>query len=108
MINNRLQQLELLLAESPTDSFLLFAIAKEHEKLKAYEKAKSFYQDLIQKDQEYVGAYYHLGKLYEEEEVFSLALETYNIGIEIAKKINDQHSLQELSTAKINLEMEMI
>ena len=36
-----------------------------------------------------------------------LALEAYNDGINIAKKMPDFHALSELNSAKLNLEMEM-
>lgn len=58
-------------------------------------------------DPDYVGTYYHLGKLYEEIEEGEKALEIYQKGIEIAKKIKDQHALSELMGAKMNLEMEL-
>ena len=48
MPNNRLQQLENLLQSSPNDSFLLFAIAKEQEKLQEEKKALTYYNLLVQ------------------------------------------------------------
>ena len=35
------------------------------------------------------------------------ALETYNEGINVAKKLADFHALSELNTAKTNLEIDM-
>ncbi|MFN7115301.1 MAG: tetratricopeptide repeat protein [Saprospiraceae bacterium] len=107
MSSKRLQQLEALLESSPTDSFLLFAIAKEQEKLEEEVKALSYYNKLLQLDPQYVGTYYHLAKLYEKRGQFTEALEIYEKGMQIARQLGDQHALAELSSAKMNLELEL-
>ena len=107
MPTKRLEQLKNMLQSSPTDSFLLFAIAKEQEKLEEDKEALKYYNILIQNDPQYVGVYYHLAKLYEKQEVFAQALEIYTKGIQIARQLGDQHALAELSSAKLNLEMEL-
>ena len=107
MTSPRLQQLLNLLEESPEDSFLLFAIAKEYEKIDNLELALSYFQKLINLDPNYVGTYYHLGKLYEQLEKVSLALSIYEQGIVIAKSLKDQHALSELMGVKMNLELDM-
>ncbi len=107
MTNSRLTKLMTFLQDSPDDSFILFAIAKEHEKLGAIREAFDYYEKLTGVDPDYVGTYYHLGKLHEEEEATAEALAVYQKGIEIAKKIKDQHALSELMNAKMNLEMEL-
>ena len=106
MSSTRLQQLEKLLQESPTDSFLLFAIAKEQEKLEEEEKALEYYEKLRHTDPQYVGTYYHLAKLYEKRKDFEKALESYQKGMQIAQQLGDQHALAELSSARLNLELE--
>ncbi|MDX1940216.1 MAG: tetratricopeptide repeat protein [Saprospiraceae bacterium] len=103
-MNTRLSQLQNLLAESPNDAFLLFAIAKEYEGMGEQEQALAHYLQLIEKDSTYVGTYYHLAKLYEKIEQPEKALETYSKGMDIARKADDQHALAELSSAKLNLE----
>ena len=107
MTSPRLAQLFSFLEESPDDAFILFAIAKEYEKLEVFETAFEYYHKLVAVDPDYVGTYYHLGKLYEEVEDGEKALEIYQKGIETAKKIKDQHALSELMGAKMNLEMEL-
>jgi len=107
MTSPRLIQLIAFLEESPEDAFILFAIAKEYEKLEQLEKALVYYQKLIALDPDYVGAYYHLAKLYDTLENFELAQTTYPQGIGVAKNVGDQHALSELMNAKMNLELEM-
>ncbi|MEM6321559.1 MAG: tetratricopeptide repeat protein [Bacteroidota bacterium] len=107
MTSNRLTQLFAFLENTPNDSFLLFAIAKEYEKLGDEDNALHFYQKLTETDPNYIGTYYHLGKLQEEMEELAEALSTYETGIQIAKKNKDQHALSELMGAKMNLEIEL-
>lgn len=107
MTNSRLAKLMDFLKESPDDSFILFAIAKEYEKLGTTKEALEYYEKLTIIDPDYVGTYYHLGKLREEKEEAEAALTIYQKGIDIAKKIKDQHALSELMGAKMNLEMEL-
>jgi len=103
----RLQKLEKFLEESPNDSFIKFAIAKEHEGQNRLDKALSFYRDIHENDKEYLGLYYHLGKLYENIDENVLALKTYGEGIELGKSKGDFHAVSELNNAKLNLEMTM-
>jgi len=99
----RLQQLFSFLENSPQDSFIRFAIAKEYEGIGQQNKALEYYLKLTTDDPDYVGTYYHLGKLYEQLEEFEKAFATYKRGIDVAKKIGDQHALSELAGAKLNL-----
>ncbi len=102
---NRLEQLQTLLQENPGDAFLLFAIAKEYEKIADRPQALVYYQRVVRTDPDYVGVYYHLAKLYEKIEQPEKALEIYATGMDIARRTGDQHALAELSAAKLNLEM---
>ena len=103
MASDRLQQLLSMLKNSPDDSFINFAIAKEYEGLENDENALKYYLQLVERDPEYVGTYYHLGKHYEKLEAFEKAFSTYKEGMEIAKSQGDQHAFNELAGAKLNL-----
>lgn len=107
MNQERLKQLQNLLENSPNDSFLLYAIAKEYEGLEQVAEALQKFQELTELHPDYVGTYYHYAKLLEKEEETEKALTIYEKGILVAKKIGDQHALGELSNAKINLELEL-
>ncbi len=105
MKKDRLTLLQEMLKEDPVNSFLLFALAKEQEKIGQIELAIQTFLALKEKDKEYVGLYYHLAKLYEQIEEKDQALTTYIAGIGIAKSLKDQHALAELQNAKLNLEI---
>ncbi|MBK7805299.1 MAG: tetratricopeptide repeat protein [Saprospiraceae bacterium] len=107
MKDNRLELLLDMLKKDPEDSFVRYAIAKEYESLSDYQASLNHFLILKMKDPNYVGMYYHLAKLYEKQENLPLAIQTYDEGIAVAKKIPDFHALSELNSARINLEMEM-
>lgn len=106
-MNARIVRLKELLKQSPSDSFILFALAKEFEKLSQPEKAIELLTTLLATSPNYVGAYYHLAALYQEAEMFDKAMETYIKGMEIAREVGDQHAYSELQNAKMNLEIEL-
>ena len=101
---SRLDQLFQFLEAQPDEPFLLFAVAKEYERADDAPKALEFYLRLHQTTPQYVGLYYHLGKLYERAGDLQNAIETYGKGIEIARAAGDQHALNELAAAKLNLD----
>jgi tetratricopeptide (TPR) repeat protein len=103
-MTNRLQYLCNLLESSPNDAFVLFAIAKEHESAGDNVQALAFYLRLNETAPNYVGTYYHLGKLYEQQEDFNNAILTYKQGIEISRQAGDRHAMSELQGALLNLE----
>jgi len=106
MQNNRIDTLLKFLEDDPQDSFIMFALAKEYEKIGTLKKAHDTYNKLKDMDPDYVGLYYHLAALQIELAMPEKALETYDKGIEVAKKVADFHALSELHTAKMNLEID--
>lgn len=108
MMSDRLKTLLQWLEEKPTDSFLIFAVAQEYHKTERFEEAIKTYRKLEKVNPDYVGLYYHLAHCYVTVENHGEALDVYNSGIEVARKLNDQHALSELLNARTNLEMEML
>jgi len=104
MASKRLDQLLQYLENSPGDSFLLFAVAKEYEKSGNRDKALEYYRQLVAGNPGYIGTYYHLGKLYEKLNAPDKALQTYEAGMRVAREAGDQHALSELAGARMNLE----
>ncbi|MEM6696849.1 MAG: tetratricopeptide repeat protein [Bacteroidota bacterium] len=104
MPSQRLKQLQQFLAESPNDPFLLFAIAKEHEKLEEANEALNYYLKLTKEHADYVGTYYHLGMLYTAYGKYDEALDVYDKGLEVAKAAGDRHAYAELAGARMEIE----
>jgi tetratricopeptide (TPR) repeat protein len=93
---NRLERLLEFIENEPNDPFLKYALATEYLRLNNHDMALKFYEDLVNHHEDYVGTYYHLGKFYELLHRQEDALKTYEKGIAVAKKIKDQHALNEL------------
>lgn len=100
---SRKAQIEIMLADSPNDAFLRFALAKEYEKEGADAGAKEVYEALIADQPEYVGTYYHLGKTLERLDEPAAAWKVYSDGITITKKLGENHAMRELAGARLEL-----
>ncbi|OAV46099.1 tetratricopeptide repeat protein [Lewinella sp. 4G2] len=100
---SRKDQIISLLKESPNDSFLLFALAKEHEKEGADAGAREVYERLVRDFPKDPGTYYHLGKLLEKMGDPAAANKVYNQGIELTRTIGEQHAMRELMGARMEL-----
>ena len=103
---SRLEKLQSFLKDQPNDPFLLFAIAKEYESHDDKQTALTHYLHLRATTPQYVGLYYHLGKLYEKLEQTAEAIDTYKTGMVVAKQEKDMHAYNELAGAKMNLSYE--
>lgn len=96
---DRILQLERFLAEQPNDSFLRHALALERIKRGELDMARSLFEELLANDPTYVGSYYHLAGLYDKLGQTASAIETYERGIEVARKLQDRHAQNELQMA---------
>ena len=105
---NRLAQLEAFLVESPNDPFLKYAIALEQLKMGKEKEALVIFVKLTETNPNYVGTYYHLGKLQEQLEQLEAALVSYQKGMEVAQKLGDSHSYNELQGVYNMLQDEMM
>ncbi len=103
-MSQRLTYLTQLFEASPTDSFVLFALAKEYEKSGDLAQALDFYLKLHTADSAYVGLYYHLGKLYEQQQDIPNAVAAYRQGIAVARAAGDRHAESELVGALMEWE----
>ena len=96
---SRIQKIEEFLKDNPKDNFLRHALALEFLKIEEDEKAKLLFIEILSESPDYVGSYYHLAKLLEKLDETKLAIVYYEKGMEIAKKLKDQHSYNELQAA---------
>ena len=99
MSSTRLSKLLEFLESDPNDPFILYALATEYNGLNDREKAYSFYLLLTEKHPDYVGTYYHFGKLLELEGKKEKAIEIYNTGMQVARAKRDMHAFSELQGA---------
>lgn len=92
------------LADDPSDAFSRFALAQEYARLDQTEQALAEYARLTREQPDYVGTYYHLGKLLEAAGQRDEAEQTYRTGISVAERLRDAHSRAELNDALLNLQ----
>jgi len=105
---SRINQLKSFLQEAPNDSFLNFALAKEYEKMGESDLAEKYYRHILKIEPEYIGMYYHLGKLLFNDHRLKEAHEIYTQGMNQAKQQNDQHALSELAGARLEIDEDEI
>jgi len=102
MNDDRLQKLFAFLENDPSDPFIKYALATEYTKRLELEKALSYFEDLMVNHEDYVGTYYHAGKLYEKLGRQDEAVRTYQKGMTVAKAVRDMHAFSELQTVYLS------
>ena len=96
---DRISKLKEFLQNSPNDNFVQHALALEYVKIGEDEEAKAVFENILNKDENYIGSYYHLAKLLERMELRDDAIKWYEKGIRKAKEAGDQHAYNELMAA---------
>lgn len=98
MAETRLEQLLRFYREDPSDPFSIYGLALEYQKTDVKESERLFEQ-LLSKFPDYLPAYYHAAKQKSTLGLTEKALEIYQQGIALAKKLNERKTAQELQSA---------
>lgn len=104
---NNISRLAKNIQQDPSDTFSKFALALELLKDDRVEKAQLLFEAILKQDPDYLGVYYHLGKLYQRREMYTQAKEMFSYGIQLAEKKNESRTKSELSEALIQLQFEI-
>jgi len=96
---DRIEKLKAFLAANPHDSFVQHALALEYVKQGDDAEARRLFENLLHKNENYVGSYYHLGKLLERADAKEDAVKWYEKGMLKAKEAGDNHAYNELRAA---------
>ena len=96
---DRIVKLKEFLAASPGDNFLQHALALEYVKAGNDGEARKLFESLLNRDENYVGSYYHLAKLLERNDEKDEAIRWYEKGMLKAKECGDHHAYNELLAA---------
>ena len=104
---NKIHHFARLIKDNPEDTFSKFALALELLKQDDVLKAQIIFESILKQDPEYLGVYYHLGKLYESTGKADKAESMYKKGIHISEKQQNTRTLSELREALINLQSNM-
>jgi len=96
---DRIEKLKQFLAAGPGDSFVEHALALEYVKLGDDAEARRLFESLLNRDENYIGSYYHLAKLLERNNDIEKAITWYQKGMSKAKECGDRHAYNELLAA---------
>lgn len=96
---DRIERLEHFLTVNPKDNFVQHALALEYAKRGETERAQCLFETLLERDENYIGSYYHLAKLLEGKGDAEAAVLVYEKGMQKAKEAGDNHSYSELRSA---------
>ncbi|AIZ63683.1 hypothetical protein PK28_08235 [Hymenobacter sp. DG25B] len=96
--SSRLQQLLAFYQDDPNDPFTIYALATEYRPTDP-QKALGFYQKLLDEHPDYVGTYYHAGKLLEQLEKPEEAEKVYRLGLQVSRRAGQLHAASELQGA---------
>lgn len=96
---DRIAKLKEFLELNPSDSFVQHALALEHVKAGDDAEARKLFETILSRDENYIGSYYHLGKLLERNDEKESAIQWYERGMLKAKENGDTHAYNELQAA---------
>ena len=94
---SRLEQLQEMLAESPEDTFLRYALAMELGNADRADEALELYHELIAHQPPYVPAFFMAGQKLASLARFDEARSVLRSGIDEARAQNDLHAAGEMS-----------
>lgn len=93
---SRREQLEAMLADSPEDTFLQYALAMEWENEEQHEKSLAIHQQLMQQEPPYVPSFFMAGQLLANLERTEEAQSILQAGIQQADQQGDTHAAMEM------------
>ena len=95
MQNNRLEKLQEMLAETPQDIFLNYAVAMEYKGLSLFDKTINQLNKVLLLDENHVASLYQLGVLLSEKNENEKAILFLEKGLQIAKQKKDLKTANE-------------
>lgn len=101
---DRIGKLKEFLRANPNDSFVQHALALEYVKAGDDTEARKLFENILSSDENYIGSYYHLGKLLERNDERETAMRWYEMGMLKSKEAGDMHVYNELRAAYEDLE----
>jgi predicted Zn-dependent protease len=94
---SRREKIEQMLRESPEDVFLNYSHAMELAKAEEVPAARTTFARVRELDPDYVSAYFQEGQMLARAGETQAAREILKQGIDVARRIGDDHALGEMS-----------
>ncbi len=101
---NRIEALLSMLQTEPQDIFLNYSLGLEYVSNGNFSLAEEQFKKTLRFKPDYIPAFFHLGKLYEQNKNATEALNYYKRGLEFAKDQRNNKAINELSEAIFMLE----
>ncbi|MCE3260219.1 MAG: hypothetical protein K0S12_1860 [Bacteroidetes bacterium] len=101
---SRIDMLVELLKKEPDDVFLIYALGIEYVAELDLKEAEEKFKRVLSLDENYIAAYYQLGKLFESQLMNEEALKYFRIGLEKAIEQKNNRSVNEFKEAIFMLE----
>ena len=83
-MQNRIEVFKQMLESDPTNTMVMFGLAKEYEKVEQYDEVINLLKDYLAKTDDEGNAYGMLAKAYEKQGMREKAKETYEKGVEVS------------------------
>ena len=83
-MQNRIEVFKQMLESDPTNTMVMFGLAKEYEKVEQYDEVVNLLEDYLNKADDEGNAYGMLAKAYEKQGIREKAKEAYEKGIEVS------------------------
>lgn len=99
MATNRLDLLKQMLSQDPNNSFARYGLAMELAKSGELHQSVAEFHTLLQGDENYGAAYFHLGQALEKLGDIEQARTIYEKGIEVTTRKGDLHTRSEIEAA---------
>jgi tetratricopeptide (TPR) repeat protein len=96
---SRIEMLKQYITDDANDTFSHYALALEYAKIGNYAEAISILGQILERESNYLPAYYQLAKLYEESRRPEMAKNIYVKGILVARQQKDVKTENELRSA---------
>ena len=106
-ITEKIRTLARFVKQNPGDSFSKFALALEFMKKNEHQRARVLFESIRKQDPEYLGVYYHLGKLYQRFGELEKAQKSFEKGLQLAEMKDEKRTREELEEALQQLKEDM-
>lgn len=103
-MSTRREKLLEMLKSSPDDPFLIYGLAMEDRAAGDLAGALLGLQKVLELDADYVAAWFHQGQILAEQGDPGRAREILTRGIEVARRVGDQHAVEEMTGFAAELE----
>lgn len=99
MATNRLAMLQEMLSQDPNNSFARYGLAMELKNSGDFDESITEFRKLLERDEDYAAAYFHLGQALEKVGEVELARAVYKKGMEVTTRKGDLHACAEIEAA---------